>query len=284
MAAGLKRAKVKDAAKMVRVGKWSNSLVRVVDRVDDDMPDLIEPPNLTEAAMIKDLDIKVTRANHARPIHEAAVDPPHVGDLRNISDSVAGIPGHLIIGNKVRAILDDFLDKNPNLQAACLESIGAEVTQEQVIPESDHTYLRSQLVALFASVGVITGKDAHLPCSGESVSSSVCGLLLHAWAQAAGDPAASIALWFRDGAPADIRVPMDELEGVMPHVRKDETPDDPASLETDYEAFTNHGDLENDPEVLATFQGFVDAGYLHSCDSLEECTEFLGPRWRASHT
>ena len=76
MAAGLKRAKVKDAAKMVRVGKWSNSLVRVGDRVDDDMPDLIEPPNLTEAAMIKDLDIKVTRANHARPVHEAVVDPP----------------------------------------------------------------------------------------------------------------------------------------------------------------------------------------------------------------
>ena len=218
----------------------------------------------------------VTRANHARPVASKHIDPPHIGDLRNLSSSVLKVNGHLVIGKQVRDILDDYLDKNPALQDKCLASIGEDTTQEQVIPEDTLQLLRRRLGSLFSSAGVPVSPEAHLPCNNDCISSSVCGLLLHSWALAAGDPAAPISLWFRDGAPAGITMAMDELDGIMPRVKPGDPAVDPADLSTDYDDFNNHGNLDDDPEVAKTFADLVDKGYLHSCDSLEECQEFLG--------
>lgn len=102
------------------------------------------------------------------------------------------------------------------------------------------------------------------------MSSNICGMLLHAWALAAGDPAAQVALWLRDGAPAGIRVPLDELEGIMPKVtNKDgEETDCPDLLSTEYDTFVNHGSLEDDAEVMGTFDDLAGKNYLHRCSSL----------------
>ena len=61
----------------------------------------------------------------------------------------------------------------------------------------------------------------------------------------------------------------------MPDVTECNIAENPDDLGTDYDSFVNHGDLEDDPEVVATFKDFVDKGYLKACNSLEECREFL---------
>ena len=272
MAAGLRRAAFRSSRILVRTGYWSNALIRTdaVRRAS------LSSPSLASQLGAQKFGIKVTRANQARPVQVHHADVPHIGDLRNISSSVAKVSGHLIIGQRVRAILDKFLDDQPAVQAKCLHSIGRDVNQEHVISEDVLSKLRLELIQLFAEFGITAVPGAHLPCSSEDISSSVCGLLLHSWALAAADPAAPIALWFRDGAPAGITVPLDQLEGIMPMVSEQEPQDDPADLSTDYEYFTNHGNLDEDQEVQDTFKDLIERKFLKEFDSLEECQVFLG--------
>lgn len=61
----------------------------------------------------------------------------------------------------------------------------------------------------------------------------------------------------------------------MPKVVEGEPPDDPADLTTDYEQFTNHGRLEDDDEVMATFADFVKRGFLKEFETLDDCVAFL---------
>ena len=269
LAAGIKQQATLVDSHFVRAGAWSNSLIRVLGPG----PSSLKRPLLLSQP--RDFNIKVSRVNHARA--RPLLEPPtsHVGDLRNISSSVQSIPGHLVIGNEVCKALENFLDANPAVEDSCIRSIGKESNQDQVIDEATLIDLRHTLGGIFESHGAILADNYHLPCKSDDISSSVCGSLLHAWASAAGDPAAPIANWFRDGAPAGIKIPFDELKGIMPDVTDSAIADDPDDLGTDYDTFTNHGDLEDDPEVVATFKEFVDKGYLKSCSTLEECREFL---------
>jgi len=267
MKAGLDRH---GAAMFRRQGFWANSLVRVPE---------VRPTGqqLSGDGAAKDLELQVSLANRPRLHSVKVVSPPHIGDLRNISKSVVGIPGHLIIGKRVRLLLDQFLDRHPEIQRQCLDSVGCDVADQfEVVDDVALGGLRQQVCRIFSDAGIPVDPEAARPCDSGLIASNVCGLLLHAWARAAGDPAASIALWFRDGAPAGVKVPLDELEGIMPKVQEDDIPEDPESLSTDYGTFTNHGDLDEDAEVVSTFADLVSKRYLHQCDSLEECQAFLG--------
>ena len=113
------------------------------------------------------------------------------------------------------------------------------------------------------------------PCQNGDIGSSVCGLFLYAWAQAAQDPAAHTALWFHHGAPAGIDVPM-ELEGIMPKVEEEQDVLDPNDLFTDHYTFTNHGSLEDDEETMQTFQELVDKRFLKKFSSYSACRDYLG--------
>ena len=224
MKAGLRRATLSSPAHMVRSGYWSNSLVRASS----------VPTGSVPGKVAKRFGLSVTRVNYARPSAVVPDTLPHIGDLRNISNSVAKIPGHLVVGHMVRKILGGFLDDNPAVQGKCLASIGQQITsQYQVIADDMLFALRLKLAGAFEDQGAASEKNSHLPCSSKHISTSVCGLLLHAWAVAAGDPASSIALWFRDGATAGIRVPLDQLDGIMPRVSREEIHADPADLCTD---------------------------------------------------
>ena len=50
--------------------------------------------------------------------------------------------------------------------------------------------------------------------------------------------------WLRDSAPAGIRVPLDELEGIMPRVEKDEPPECHDLLATEYDTWSTMDHLK----------------------------------------
>ena len=251
---------------MVPAGYWSNVLVR---------KSLLRPGRHQLARDFRDPEIMMTRANHARPHVEKFVPVPHVGDLRNISASVLKLEWHLVVGRLARDIIDKFLDKHPDIVTHCLGAIGMEVSQQDVIEESILVGLRAELGALFTQAGVQLQAGFCYPCVNGDIGSSVCGSFLHGWAQEAQDPAAHTALWFLDGAPAGIDVPM-ELDGIMPAVVDEQDVTDSRDLYTDRFSFTNHGSLEDDADTMETFKELVDKKYLKRFNSYEECKEYLG--------
>jgi hypothetical protein len=111
------------------------------------------------------------------------------------------------------------------------------------------------------------------PCTNGDISTSVCGLLLQAWGLLAEDPAADFELWFKAGAPAGMARECTNLREVMPTGDDDHAKIHGDELVTDYGHFSNHGNLEDDDEAAITIMGYVDARYLHSFDTLEECVE-----------
>ena len=259
-----RREHVKTAdLKLTKVGKWRNSLVLMPVSTDIVITD----------------SLAVTSVNNLTPemCNKVKVEP-HIGDLRNIADSVRKIPGHLVLGVKVAEFLGKFLDDFPDVQKACLDAIGKDTeSQYHVIDKETLLYLRKNLCDIFSRHGAAVAENAHHPSVNGLISSSVCGSLLHAWASAAGDPAAPVANWFTEGAPAAISIPMDELKGIMPEVpENDEDVADPADLTCDCDTFLNHGCLDNDPDAVAIISEYVDKGFLHRCGSLEECKKFLG--------
>ena len=239
LAAGISQRATTLDSHFVRSGAWSNSLVRV----GGPGPSFLKRPFLESQP--RDFNIKVSRVNHARAQPLVEPTPHHVGDMRNLSASVQSIPGHLIIGNEVCRTLENFLDANPDVEESCIASIGKDLQQCEVIDDAILIELRHLLGNIFESHGAMLADDYHLPCKSDDISSSVCGSLLHAWASAAGDPAAPIANWFRDGAPAGIKIPFDELKGIMPDVTECNIAENPDDLGTDYDSFVNHGDLED---------------------------------------
>ena len=86
------------------------------------------------------------------------------------------------------------------------------------------------------------------------------GQLLHRWARWAGDPAASIATWLWEGAPAGVSVPF-ALDGLMEPIL-DESPDDPEQLASDSASFRNYMGVESNPEALKVIESYIDNGWL----------------------
>jgi len=239
MKAGLQRI---GNAKFERQGYWGNSLLRVSGRADAVST---ASHSAEEACKLGLNNIEVEKLNNLNARGSVTEVKHHVGDLRNISTSVLNLPGHLRFGNRVRKLLDTFLDDNPKVQEDCLGCIGKEVgNQFEAISEDHLRGLRNGVCDLCAEMNIQVNSKTAEPIAGELISSNICGMLLHAWALAAGDPAAKIALWIRDGAPAGIRVPLDELEGIMPKVDDDVETDCPDLLTTEYDTFVNHGSLE----------------------------------------
>ena len=90
------------------------------------------------------------------------------------------------------------------------------------------------------------------PVDNGTYGSVIRGHLLHAWAIAVGDPAASEARWIFEGAPASIENGFHELEGIFPESDSLDWGSAPA---TDFEEFVNYKGVETDPEVYNTILG-----------------------------
>ena len=113
----------------------------------------------------------------------------------------------------------------------CLDAIGKEVEQQSVISDHDLLSLRRDLLAVFAKAGAPLLERAEYPSDADDYTSCICGGLLHAWASAAGDPAAEVSSWMGRGAPAGIEANFCEIGNTLPIIEPDATLA-PDSLET----------------------------------------------------
>ena len=250
---------------MCRRGYWGNQLVMAGSATD----------RVRRPISAAHVDVpKVAWTQPRMRLKEAGV--PQTGDLRNVDRAVAALPGHRVMGAKASLFINDFLENNPSIQVKCLQAIGAEIkSQAEVISCDMLAHLRKQLMIIIKSACPFP--LATLPAkTDEFIDTSIDAETLYAWAQAAGDPGAAVATWLTTGAPAGIRVPFAELEGIMAKVEDDQAHMDPSLLCTDWADANNHGPIEDDPEVCKTFKDLVEKRFLHSCDSYEECVRFLG--------
>ena len=76
------------------------------------------------------------------------------------------------------------------------------------------------------------------------------------------------ATWCTCGSPAGIELDFD-VEGVFPRADSDSDLEDPSSLQTDYESFTNYLGFDDDPEAVQEIEGFWKKGYLRKYNDLD---------------
>ena len=172
------------------------------------------------------------------------------------------MPGNLVAGGQIRALMDTFLAARPELIAACCDAIGLEDPgagpADQALDE-----LRALLGAHLqtADLGPVANGDCTSP---------IRAGLLSAWAHKAGDPGAEAATWVQESAPAGI--PSDPLlAGVFPlaDTALGEVLD-PAALEGGLDGFTNYAGIDDDDEVAAQIEAFAAKGsFTHTQTSSE---------------
>ena len=195
--------------------------------------------------------------------------PHQVGSLRNMSKSMAMLPGHSVAGGRLRQLFLLYFADKPALADKCCDALGTKMTAVELFPPEDIAELRRQALQLIRS---------NCPAAREQLPSN-SGIdlqadLLYAWATWANDPAAQAAKWLVTGAPAGITVDF-SLDGVLEPIT-DETPLGIDSLSSDFETFSNYAGVESDPEAIKIIDGYIEQGWLREFGSVRELTAFVG--------
>ena len=241
--------------KMMRVGKWNNTLVRVNDVQTKGRS------GFTSGSSSK-LEFSAPLRGSAVTDNKANAELLAVGGLRRCSKSVDKIPGLQDIGTIVYDKLAEFLQENPEVVQRAINSIGT--TDDSAKPwasdvESVRDILRSTL---------------NVKGTGASESSEVFGGIMEAWRVAAMDPDYAVCSWFDSGAPAGILVDIPSC-GIFPEHPIEEY-DDPCDLATDFDTFTNHDASDEDDLAFTEFERITDKGWALKFNTLQEVTEYLG--------
>lgn len=100
--------------------------------------------------------------------------------------------------------------------------------------------------------------------------------LLEAWAKVVGDPAAAVATWLYEGAPAGLAMQSTCLDGIFPIVEAEENQPDVEDLITDLDGFQNYTGVEDDEEAFRTLEGYCEKGYLSRFDTLGQLRGHFG--------
>ena len=61
----------------------------------------------------------------------------------------------------------------------------------------------------------------------------------------------------------------------FPAVDDDDLELEPENLSTNFDEFVNYAGVEDNPAANEALQGYISKGYLHVCETLEECRTFL---------
>ena len=135
--------------------------------------------------------------------------------------------------------------------------------------------MRRDVQSLLAQHGVPTSEEAISPSTSDDASTCIVGGLLHAWAQAAGDPAHGVATWLWRGAPAGLNAEFTEIADTLERVPPDATLS-PDALESCPSTFSNHGAVDTDPAAIEVIDGYVKQGWLAEFASHAELAAYVG--------
>lgn len=232
----------------------------------------VEPSQNEESS---EINPKVVMSTQLRGQHQDNVVREEYS-LRNVHKWSSNRSLH--VGKQVENYLEGWLEDNIKFQEDVLSSMG-KPKEESQIDSSVVDELRKKVFDILSrnrspgqpdtcDLGEIHTQD---------YGTVVRGHLLHYWAVAVGDPAAAVATWLFEGAPAGIALGTEALDGICPIVEDDDAIDHD-DLHTDYDMFTNYVGVEDDVEALEALEAYHRRGYLAKFSSLEEVTQFLGQR------
>ena len=244
--AGLAAENRSRAENMVRVGRWSSTLVR---------ESLVERQRMRseESGLTNDhhdhAHMPEMIVNHSRRGRgEVKSTGPHVWVLKDVWKSSASVPMARETSARISEVLNRCAVQVPNLEEF-LSSLGKDDVK---ISNEGHLSIDWIRCERCKEIGSLIGKEAvdGEPINDGTYSSSIRGHLFHSWDVAVNDPSAAMALWIFEVAPSGI------LRGIYP-------PSDHRDLEaaphTDFEGFVNYKGVDTEPEASNTILGHREA-------------------------
>ena len=234
----------------------------------------VELPSVTKRA-------KITEEEQLpREVKRSLEEEDVVGGLRNAFKSVKRSCKAYNLGVIIRNTLDVKLNESLQVQEQILSSIGKPLGTSRLLVEwvNDLRVHLSKSIARFSNLSLISGSWDDF---NKSVNSENCNTCLkhNFWklrrAQTIEDPALHVVDWLENGAPAGLLVHPD-LKHIFPETDDHGIIFTPDVLFTEFSQFSNYQGVEENPAAAEAIQGYIDKGYLHVCDTLDQCRQFLG--------
>ena len=124
-------------------------------------------------------------------------------------------PGHKTIGAAIAAIIHAFLDSIADIEDKIFNSIGADTADPQTLSRLIEP-LRGHIAKGLSTNGRTpsTAETATADCS-----STIRYELLEAWTWLARDFGHRLSSWIANGAPAEVAVDFNKLDGLYPRVQ-----------------------------------------------------------------
>lgn len=202
-----------------------------------------------------------------------AKDDDCIAGMRNSHRAVSRIPGWFVVGERLRKVMNTFLDQHSEaLEQALASTSGPPVTRPQGIDTNLLDKFRTSLSSEF-------GGCSTSPVCGHGCDTNIRAELLGAISAAAGDPGQFAVDWLRYGAPAGILKDCSAACVIFPpQMEAGEGEGVTDSLARDDEDFENDRNIDTDPVAAEELNSFADKGYLLRHKTLTLCSKKLGGR------
>ena len=189
-----------------------------------------------------------------------------IGGMRRAQVSVSKVPSLARAGARIRGVLEGALRRDPSLQSACLDAVGASCLDAG--PSQQRLdIIRRDMADLFevSDIGPVSKKD---------FSTEIRVGLLEGWRAAAKDPDWAVTRWLAsDGVPAGLRRHPEDC-GIFPHAEDDCA--DPDILQAELDNFASYSAVENDDDAWEEVQRLVSKGWLTQFDTVDALRGCLG--------
>jgi hypothetical protein len=194
----------------------------------------------------------------------------HLG-LDCIWKRVSHIPGHFIVGERIRNRLYALIQDRGADAERVYKSIGSEgLGVEDPFVALARESVASELSQILGCPAISTA-----PVNSSSCTTSIRADLLDAWLCAAGDPAHVFTEWLRSGAPAGISKDLGLCKGLLPESKMEGPATSYENLATDFESFRNYAGVDDSEEAVGILEGYCEKGYFDVHRDLATCTAAL---------
>ena len=198
-------------------------------------------------------------------------DDECLGGMRNSHRAVSRIPGWYIVGERLKTVMDKFLDEHPEALAQALASVTGPAEKRPQGTNADVLEVFRQ------SLSVAFNGCSTAPVCGNSCDTSIRAELLGAIYSAAGDPGQFAVDWLRYGAPAGILKDVSAALAIFPEqLEPGEAGGITDALARDDTEYVNDLSIDTDPAAREELEAFVGKGYLRKHRNLQQCSKAFG--------
>jgi len=274
------------AAKFERVGSWGNALVRSstlrgLPRSSGGTPvaqTLVGVSKHQEGQKWSVLPEEVLEPKrgphmceplrHVKPVDKQEQNKMAIGGMRKPQVSIEKIPTIREFGKKMHDVLNNFLDKNPQVEKDCLKPLGVKNESEGGTGPSEQRLNEARKV-----LAELLDVDNIESVSNGDFHTEIRADLLSGWSAKASDPDKAVIDWLRNtGVPAGLRRHPED-NGIFPRLEPS-----PQTLEAECppEEFTPYSSVEEDDDAWKEILRLTDKKWLKQFSTLDELRTYLG--------